>query len=93
VADTAWRHRSAARRSTEYRASGPRRRDRDCSGLLFIASTDDNHFRAFEARTGKELWVTTLERRGNANPLTYQSAGKQYVAIVATDRLVAYALP
>jgi quinoprotein glucose dehydrogenase len=63
------------------------------SGLLFIASTDDNHFRAFEARTGKELWVTTLERRGNANPLTYQSAGKQYVAIVATDQLVAYALP
>jgi quinoprotein glucose dehydrogenase len=63
------------------------------SGLLFIASTDDNHFRAFEARTGKELWVTTLERRGNANPLTYQTAGKQYVAIVATDQLVAYALP
>ncbi len=64
------------------------------SGLLFIASTDDNRFRALEARTGKELWTTTLSRRGNANPITYQGAnGKQYVGIVATDTLVVYALP
>ena len=27
------------------------------SGLLFIASTDDNRFRALDAKTGKELWV------------------------------------
>ena len=64
------------------------------SGLLFIASTDDNRFRAFEAKTGKQLWETTLERRGNADPITYQAGnGKQYVAVVATDTLVAYALP
>ena len=38
--------------------------------------------------------MTTLERRGNADPITFQGAnGKQYVAIVATDTLVAYALP
>ena len=54
-------------------------------GVLFIASTDDNRFRAFEAKTGKQLWVTRLERRGNADPLTYQGGnGKQYVAVVAT---------
>ena len=35
-------------------------------GLLFVASTDDNRFRAFDAKTGKQLWVTKLERRGNA---------------------------
>ena len=53
------------------------------SGLVFVASTDDNRFRALDAKTGKELWVTTLERRGNANPITYQGRnGKQYVAIV-----------
>jgi hypothetical protein len=32
------------------------------SGLLFIASTDDNRFRALDAKTGKELWVTRLGR-------------------------------
>jgi quinoprotein glucose dehydrogenase len=64
------------------------------SGLLFIASTDDNRFRALDAKTGKELWVTKLERRGNADPMTYQGrGGKQYVAIVATDKLTVYSLP
>ncbi len=63
------------------------------SGVLFVASTDDNRFRALDAKSGKELWITTLDRRGNADPMTYQGAsGKQYVAIVATDTLVAYAL-
>jgi quinoprotein glucose dehydrogenase len=63
-------------------------------GLLFVASTDDNRFRALETTSGKELWITRLDRRGNANPITYSSsAGKQYVAIVATDTLIAYALP
>ena len=64
------------------------------SGLLFIASTDDNRFRAFDLKNGKELWVTKLERRGNADPITYQGAnGKQYVAIVATDTVRVFALP
>ena len=63
-------------------------------GVLFIASTDDNRFRALDSKTGKELWVTKLDRRGNANPLTYQGRdGKQYVAVVATDTLTVYALP
>jgi quinoprotein glucose dehydrogenase len=63
-------------------------------GVLFVAATDDNRFRAFEATSGKELWVTKLERRGNADPITYQgSNGKQYVAVVATDTVMAYALP
>ena len=64
------------------------------SGLLFVASTDDNRFRAVDAKTGRELWITRLEKRGNANPFTYQGAnGKQYIAIVATDTLVVFALP
>ncbi|MBI3492423.1 MAG: PQQ-binding-like beta-propeller repeat protein [Acidobacteria bacterium] len=63
-------------------------------GVLFVASTDDNRFRAFEPASGKELWVTKLERRGNADPITYQGKnGKQYVAVVATDTLTVYALP
>jgi glucose dehydrogenase len=64
------------------------------SGVLFIASTDDNRFRALDVKTGRQLWVSRLERRGNANPITYRGkSGKQYVAIVATDTLAAYALP
>ena len=64
------------------------------SGLLFIASTDDNRFRALEAATGRELWVDDLEQRGNANPMTYRGGdGGQYVAIAATDTLVVYRLP
>ncbi len=63
-------------------------------GVLFIASTDDNRFRAFDSRTGKELWMTTIGRRGNANPITYVGRnGKQYVAVVATDTLRVFALP
>ena len=63
-------------------------------GLGFIASTDDNRFRAFDLRNGHELWVTTLGRRGNADPLTYLGKnGKQYVAVVATDTLAVFALP
>jgi quinoprotein glucose dehydrogenase len=63
-------------------------------GLLFVASTDDNRLRALEAETGRELWVVTLERRGNADPMTYLGAdGAQYVVIVATDAVVAYKLP
>jgi quinoprotein glucose dehydrogenase len=64
------------------------------SGLLFIGSTDDNRFRALDARTGRQLWVARLERRGNADPITYQARnGKQYVAITATETLVVYTLP
>jgi len=64
------------------------------SGLLFIGSTDDNRFRALDAKTGRELWVAKLERRGNADPVTYADRnGKQFVAIVATDTLIVYSLP
>jgi quinoprotein glucose dehydrogenase len=63
-------------------------------GVLFVGSTDDNRFRAIEAKTGRQLWVTKLDRRANADPITYEGKdGRQYVAIVATDALVAFALP
>jgi glucose dehydrogenase len=53
-------------------------------GLLFIGATNDRRFRAFETKTGKELWVTKLEMSAHAVPITYQGKnGKQYVAITA----------
>jgi glucose dehydrogenase len=77
------------------------------AGLVFIAATNDRRFRAFDSRTGAELWVTELPLSAHAVPVTYAAGdGRQYVAIVAAGRLaiddpgaadaqslIAYALP
>jgi glucose dehydrogenase len=63
-------------------------------GLVFVGATSDRRLRAFDSKTGKELWSTRLDATVNANPMTYRGKnGKQYVAAVATDMLVAFALP
>jgi quinoprotein glucose dehydrogenase len=63
-------------------------------GLVFIGATNDRRFRAFDSKTGQELWAAQLAKVANANPLTYQGKnGKQYVAIMATDSLAVFALP
>ncbi len=73
-------------------------------GLLFIAATNDRHFRAFESKTGKVLWDVKMEAGAYATPVTYQGKdGKQYVAIIAAgngyydrlpgDSVIAFALP
>ena len=74
-------------------------------GLVFIAGTNDSRFRAFDAKTGTELWVERLEASGHATPMTYlgTKSKKQFVVIAAggggsfsevvSDVLAAYALP
>jgi quinoprotein glucose dehydrogenase len=72
-------------------------------GLIFIAATTDNQFRAIDIRTGKTLWQDTLPAGGQANPMIYEQNGRQYVVIMAGghhfmktpegDYLIAYALP
>jgi len=53
-------------------------------GLVFIGATTDSKFRAFDSRSGKELWVTRLDATADTVPITYQGRnGKQYVAIAA----------
>ncbi len=53
-------------------------------GLVFIAATNDQRFRAFDSRTGRELWTAELDASGNATPITYRGRdGTQYVAIAA----------
>ena len=52
-------------------------------GLVFIAATMDERFRAFDKDTGKLLWETTLPAAGYATPSTYMVNGKQYVVIAA----------
>lgn len=52
-------------------------------GLVFIGGTADHRFRAFDARTGKELWVDKLESNAHATPITYlgKKTKKQFVVI------------
>ncbi|RED36232.1 quinoprotein glucose dehydrogenase [Rhodopseudomonas thermotolerans] len=72
-------------------------------GLIFIAATTDNLIRAVDLATGKTVWTDVLPAGGQATPMTYEVAGKQYLAIMAGghhfmetpigDELVVYALP
>jgi quinoprotein glucose dehydrogenase len=55
------------------------------SGLVFVGATDDARFRAFDGKTGRELWTVKLGAAAQATPMTYQgSDGRQYVVITAT---------
>jgi glucose dehydrogenase len=64
------------------------------SGLVFIGATADYGFRAFDAKTGKELWRATLSDDVMMTPLSYQGAnGKQYVAAVAGGGYAVFHLP
>ena len=75
------------------------------SGLAFIGATQEKAFRAFDTRTGAQLWYRRLPAGGHANPMTFRSrrTGRQYVVIAASghfamhsgasDALIAFALP
>ena len=53
-------------------------------GLVFIAATTDAKIRAFDSRTGTELWVARLDATGDSIPVTYKGRnGQQYVVIWA----------
>jgi len=58
-------------------------------GLTFVGATDDARFRAFETKTGKEIWTVKLPASAEATPITYADAkGQQYIAVVATGGLL-----
>jgi quinoprotein glucose dehydrogenase len=74
------------------------------SGLIFIGATDDRRIRAFDTRTGAELWTYQLPASVYGTPITYRGGtGKQYVAAISTggfvgnpvesDAVTAFALP
>jgi quinoprotein glucose dehydrogenase len=72
-------------------------------GLVFIGAAMDDYLRAFDAKTGAELWTGRVPATGNSTPTTYEWQGRQYVVIAAgghgetgspaNDMLVAFALP
>ena len=71
-------------------------------GLVFTAAAKDPFLRAFDVETGREIWKAELPASGQATPMTYAVAGKQYVVICAGghgklgskmgDAVVAFAL-
>ncbi|HEY4545442.1 MAG TPA: pyrroloquinoline quinone-dependent dehydrogenase [Pedomonas sp.] len=72
-------------------------------GLVIVGATLDKRIRAYNVKTGRELWASTLPVPGMAVPLTYAHNGRQYVVIAAggnslaetdiADSIVAFALP
>ncbi|MAF28498.1 MAG: quinoprotein glucose dehydrogenase [Croceicoccus sp.] len=74
-------------------------------GVTLIAATLDDYLRAFDTRTGQELWRGRLPAGGQATPMTFVSprSGRQFVVIAAGghgflgstpgDYLMAFALP
>ncbi|NVN04938.1 membrane-bound PQQ-dependent dehydrogenase, glucose/quinate/shikimate family [Asaia spathodeae] len=73
--------------------------------LAFFHGSLDNYLRAFDLRTGREVWRERLPVGGQGTPMSYVENGKQYVLVVAGgatrtgtnankgDYVLAYALP
>jgi quinoprotein glucose dehydrogenase len=72
-------------------------------GLVFISGTLDRYVRAFELRSGRELWKARLPAGGQATPMPYMAGGSQFLVVTAGghsimgtkfgDYTIAYALP
>lgn len=74
-------------------------------GVTFVGATQEHMFRAYDTRTGKELWKAALPAGGQSTPAVYWSSksGREFVVIAAgghaamlsgsADQLIAYALP
>ncbi|WP_312128140.1 PQQ-binding-like beta-propeller repeat protein [Brevundimonas sp.] len=73
--------------------------------LVFIGASNDSTFRAFDSRTGKQLWSVELDASAHSTPITYMGRdGKQYVVVTGaggtavaarrmSDTLNAFVLP
>jgi quinoprotein glucose dehydrogenase len=70
---------------------------------VFIGATLDHYLRAFDAKSGAELWTGRLPASAITTPMTYEWQGRQYVVVASggrldgakplADSIVAFALP
>lgn len=51
--------------------------------VIFVGGTNDRYFRAYDAKTGEQLWQMRLNSGVIAPPATYMVDGVQYVSVVA----------
>ena len=63
------------------------------AGDILLQGTDTGQFYAFDARTGEQLFEYVSERPVRASPMTYQVDGRQYIVVVASNTILAFALP
>ncbi|WP_336967455.1 membrane-bound PQQ-dependent dehydrogenase, glucose/quinate/shikimate family [Sphingobium aromaticiconvertens] len=74
------------------------------SGLSFVGASVDKTFRAFDTRTGKQVWQAALPDSAHATPMTYLGrSGRQFIVVAAAghrslslsagDAIVAYVSP
>jgi len=73
------------------------------NGIIFATGTVDKYARAYDLKTGNEVWRNKLPYSGSTNPITYLYNNCQYVLFTATggrfswfkkggDTIVAYKL-
>lgn len=75
------------------------------TGVVFSGVANEHAIRAFDAKSGAELWKARLPTAANAVPMTYQTkkGGRQYLIVAAGghwsggappgDHIMAFALP
>ena len=61
-------------------------------GDVLFQGTDDGGFYVLNALTGERLFTYTAARPIQSSPLTYEVNGTQFVAVVATNTVLAFAL-
>ena len=63
------------------------------AGDLVLQGTEDGGFYAFYAETGAQVFHYDAGRTIRSSPLTYEVNGTQYVAVIASNTVLAFALP
>lgn len=72
-------------------------------GIIFVAASTDDLFKAIDLKTGKILWQQALPAGGQATPMVYEQNGREYVVLMTGghhfmktpigDQVIAWALP
>ncbi len=72
-------------------------------GIIFVAASTDDLFKAIDLKTGKILWQQALPAGGQATPIVYEQGGREYVVLMTGghhfmktpigDQVIAWALP
>ena len=63
------------------------------AGDVVFQGIGNGDFYAFDARSGRQLFKTTVKSGIRASSLTYQVDGKQYVSVVGGNMVFAFGLP
>jgi quinohemoprotein ethanol dehydrogenase len=63
------------------------------AGDVVFQGISSGDFYAFDARSGRELFKSTVKSGIRASPMTYQVDGKQYVTVVGASTVFTFGLP